>query len=287
MTGCKGYLMGTYMGNVGHLMQHWTLCEILAVAKKHYSGLNYIDAHAMAPWATQCAGPDGRPRAPDHIFRHVRNGLPGQGSVYERAWNGLRLANQNLPVGYPSSAAFVEHIWNGHGPYSMLLCETNPGTVAEIQEDLPRANLFPRDWMERFEDGLPSLNDAGLSPDSLTLVSFDPDMYSVHPRVRNPRYLYQHDLGVTVQALARIEGPVLIQLSTYSAQNNPQGEVIASVNAVLYGAGFVLAAVIRGDGHMMSLVYARGVEWKADLAGLPHNFNIWLDEVMRQIQAEV
>ena len=39
--------MGTYMGNVGHFMQHWTLCETLAAAQKHYSGLNYIDAHAM------------------------------------------------------------------------------------------------------------------------------------------------------------------------------------------------------------------------------------------------
>ena len=25
-------MMGEYKGNVGHLMQHWTLCELLTVA---------------------------------------------------------------------------------------------------------------------------------------------------------------------------------------------------------------------------------------------------------------
>ena len=44
--------MSTYMGNAGHLMQHWTLCKVLSIANNHVTGLNYIDAHAMAPWAT-------------------------------------------------------------------------------------------------------------------------------------------------------------------------------------------------------------------------------------------
>ena len=61
LTRCKGYLMGTYMGNVGHFMQHWTLCETLAEhcpKSVHYSGLNYIDAHAMGDRrTTQCARP--------------------------------------------------------------------------------------------------------------------------------------------------------------------------------------------------------------------------------------
>ena len=42
--------MPDYKGNFGNLMQHWTLCEILRIANNHARGLNYIDAHAMAPW---------------------------------------------------------------------------------------------------------------------------------------------------------------------------------------------------------------------------------------------
>ena len=80
--------MGTYMGNVGHLMQHWTLCEILRVAREsQVAGLTYIDAHAMAPWAT-----DG-PRRPDDQFRNIRGlvraGLHDPESEYERAWHNL------------------------------------------------------------------------------------------------------------------------------------------------------------------------------------------------------
>ena len=45
--------MCAYAGNVGHLMQHWTLCKLLVIACRHnVPGLNFIDAHAMAPLAT-------------------------------------------------------------------------------------------------------------------------------------------------------------------------------------------------------------------------------------------
>ena len=30
--------MGAYMGNVGNLMQHWTLCELLSIAKSTLLG---------------------------------------------------------------------------------------------------------------------------------------------------------------------------------------------------------------------------------------------------------
>ena len=29
--------MGTYKGNAGHLMQHWTLCELLTAAKRRHT----------------------------------------------------------------------------------------------------------------------------------------------------------------------------------------------------------------------------------------------------------
>lgn len=200
--------------------------------------------------------------------------MSNQGSIYEQAWHSL--ANQHQQIGYPSSAAFVRQIWNG--PYSMLLCENDPGTAAEIAQWIrPGVDcLFRDDWAVRFAQPLLSLDDVGLPPGSLTLISFDPDMYNRHHHIRNPRNLYQGDLGATVRALNRVEGPTIIQLSTYSANDdNPQEAVISSVNAVLYIGGFTLAAVVRVDGNMMSLVYARNVEWSTELAGLPGRFKQW------------
>ena len=278
--------MGTYKGNVGNLMQHWTLCKILTAAQKHkrHSGLNYIDAHAMAPLT--------KPENPVQIapyFAQVQRNLPGQNSVYERAWHDLVPTN---PRAYPNSGAFVRKVWEHD--YSLLLCENRNETANEIDAWLPgtrytprcqRANLSQGDWRDRFDDGLPTPNDVGLSADALTLVSFDPYLYSTNTFANGPN-LYREDLARTLGALA-CEGPVIIQLSTYEAQNNHQGAVISSVNSVLYGGGFGLAAVVRVNGRMMSLIYAREVEWAADLAGLPDNFTNWLDEVKRRMRAQV
>ena len=271
--------MSTYMGNAGNLMQHWTLCEVLSIANNHVDGLNYIDAHAMAPWATRCADAHGNPRQPAPIFLRVRDGMPDQGSVYEQAWH--HLAGQHQQNGYPSSAAFVRQVWNGQ--YSLLLCETDRATANAIQQWIrPCQNfLFRGDWAVRFAQHLPNPDAVSLPPGSLTIVSFDPDMYNRHPRVRNPRHLYQGDLGTTVRALDWVGGAILIQLSTYSAQDdNPQEEVIASVNAALHVGGFTLADVVRVDGNMMSLVYARNVEWLAGLAGLSRRFDEWYGRVV-------
>ena len=92
------------MGNVGNIMQHWTLRELLRVARDQVDGLNYVDAHAMSPWATQRT---------DHSleFDCVRDNLPGQGSAYERAWH--RIVNLHPAEGYPSSAAFVHELRKG------------------------------------------------------------------------------------------------------------------------------------------------------------------------------
>ena len=193
--------MGTYMGNVGHLLQHWTLCEILAAALPHCSGLNYIDAHAMAPWATQCAGPNGEPREPDVIFRSVKDDLHLRGSHYEQAWD--QLWDRKGPDGYPSSAAFVRKIWSDYGPYSVLLCEIDPGAADAISQWIRPGEgcLFRGDWLQRFgqERGLPGPSDADLEAGSLTLVSFDPDMYDRRRLIqrngdRNPETFTQKTL---------------------------------------------------------------------------------------------
>ncbi len=49
--------MSTYKGNVGNLMQHWTLCELLSIAgESEVTGLSFIDAHAMVPLARERTG---------------------------------------------------------------------------------------------------------------------------------------------------------------------------------------------------------------------------------------
>ena len=111
--------MGTYKGNVGHLMQHWTLCELVDFAdQENAPGLSFIDAHAMAPMANRHISADAR-------FDRARDSLPSQESPYERAWN--QLAPREA---YPNSAAFVKRVWTRE--FSMLLCETEPETIAEL-----------------------------------------------------------------------------------------------------------------------------------------------------------
>ena len=268
--------MGTYKGNVGNLMQHWTLCEVLQIANAHAVGLSFIDSYAMAPWATERTRPDKR-------FESVRKGLPRKESAYELAWHGLFRRKQQ--EGYPNSSAFVREVWKHN--YSLVLCERDLQTAEEIEEWLletresPRCNeaeLFRGDWRERFVNKLPNPSAAGLPAGSMTMVSFDPTIYSsiYSPVRRRATYLYRVDLGLALYALSNVTGPVVVQLSTYSANGkNPQNKVIESVNSVLTPGQFQQAAVIRVNGSMMSLVYTREVEWADDLAGLPARFAEW------------
>ena len=272
--------MATYKGNIGHLMQHWTLCEVLKTAQKHKTrGLNYIDAHGMAPWATT-------PTDLQHGFTRVRDNLPGQKSTYENAWH--RLASQR-EAGYPNSAAFVREVWQG--AYSMLLCEIDHSTAESIRHWPPtlhgQVTLFEGNWRDRFrcEKGLPSPSDVGLPDDSLTLVSFDPNTCGAKsPQKINPRNpnIYPVDLELALRALRDISGGILIQLCAYNPRsNNPQDEVIASFDAILNPKGFHRRAKVRplttrGQPHkkMMSLVYAKNVAcaFSDELAELPRRF---------------
>ena len=274
--------MPTYKGNAGNLMQHWTLCELLNAAGDYASGLNYIDAHAMAPWATERTGSGG-------VFDRVRDNLPGQESVYERAWRRLAVRKGE---GYPSSAAFVRAVWQGD--YALLLCETDTETADEIEQwlndiayapGLKDAEIFDGEWQERFKGEMPQPSGVGEPSGVLTLVSFDPYVVSSN-RIEegSAAYdlgnLYPQDLDAALRALNQIRGGMLIQLSTYSADGgNPQGAVIASTNALMVSFGFTLVAVVRVDGDMMSLVYARSINWAGELADLPGRFARWLEAV--------
>ena len=272
--------MCAYAGNVGHLMQHWTLCELLVIAGRHNTpGLNFIDAHAMAPLATD-------KQHVDPLFDRAQARLPGQpGSAYERAWHHLAPNGG----GYPNSAAFVNEVWERD--FALLLCEVDDATCKALAPWLQRvekttkcraAKLCRGDWRGRFAKGLPSPVEAGLVDGALTLVSFDPNMCSSHRGVvnRNPRNLYPEDLELAMCATSNLDGSVLIHLPTYSPNgNNPQGAVIASVDTVLVPKGFTRLAVVRVNKAMMSMVYARNVSWAAELENLPDRFTEWLAEI--------
>ena len=277
--------MGKYKGNVGHLVQHWTLCELLVIAgKKHTSGLSFIDAHAMAPLAKENHCKDAQ-------FTRVEAGLSNNPeSVYEQAWHDLTPNG-----GYPNSAAFVKKVWEGD--FSLLLYETDCSTIKDLRpwcecvRELVRcksAKVFPGDWRDRFDKGLPSPSEVGLADGSLTLLSFDPYMYNRHRVIAKQKEgnLYPADIERALHAMRSPEGGILIQLSTYTANgNNPQGAVISSVNSILTASHFTLPGVVRVNNKMMSLVYARNVSWSAELAGLPSRFEKWLSKFKCQPSA--
>ena len=273
--------MGECKGNVGHLMQHWTLCELLDVAQRnHIPGLSFIDAHAMASCSRI-------PIKMDKKFSSARAGLPGQQSVYELAWHHL------APLeGYPNSAAFVHRVWRRD--LSMLLCEIDPATIKEIEAWLVGVRYSPRcrvaepfegDWRDRFNEAIVRTSDVWSSDEVLTLVSFDPIVCGWRRGVRrrkgknsNEGNLYPEHIEQALYAMSRLEGGILIQMSTYSAQNNRQGDVISSVDSILAARKFTRSAVVRPHGSMMSLVYARNVPWSDELDSLPDRFTAWLHE---------
>ena len=120
----------------------------------------------------------------------------------------------------------------------------------------------------------------------MTYVSFDPYMYNRHADVvdRCKGNLYPDDIRLALRNLRRLEGAILLQMSTYSAQyRNQQEDVTASLDSILGdgGLGFTRRATVRLDGNMMSLVYTRDVSaaLSKKLKNLPDDFNNWFSEI--------
>ena len=279
--------MPTYKGNDGHLMQHWTLCELVKIAVDNSApGLHFIDAHAMAPLAREKEHSNGRfSRAEarvqgDHAPNHE------WASKYEWAWHHLAPS-----VGYPNSAVFVEKVWES--TLSLLLCEKDGPTIAELEllrdrisnsERCARVTVAPGDWRKTFASGLPNPAEVGLLPGSLTLLSFDPYYISRHSRPNPPGpNIYAEDLQCVRNQLNDFDGRIVIQLSTYTPQNNPFGEIMDMADCILapHPDGFTRDARTRVGNHMMSLVYTRGLDdkWRQELHGLPDRFQTWLGKI--------
>jgi len=74
--------------------------------------------------------------------------------------------------------------------------------------------------------------------------------------------MYPGDLNIAMNSLKNVKGAILIQLSTYSANNdNPQNKVMETIDKNIAPHGFSRIAVVKADGNTMSLVYGRNLAW--------------------------
>lgn len=273
--------MPIYRGNVGNLLQHWVLCEILQDLQHHAEHLTFIDAYSMAPFAAE------RPRVDEtaDLFDYVREHLAHGDRPYEKAWHELQLA-QAGSLGYPNSANFLVTAWPKR--YSILLCETDTASVHELREwadGLINAErcvsneVFAGDWRKRFSESLPASGDA-------LLFSFDPYMVSRRRVANKPvaANVYPEDLDCLLGVVDAVPDPVLMQISTYSANDgNSQKAVIDVVRSSLTGSGFQIVAAVRPlkknlrdrNGQMMSLFLARNAPWAKALSSLEGRFQQW------------
>ena len=273
--------MPVYRGNVGNLLQHWVLCEILQHLQNHAEHLTFIDAYSMAPFATE------RPRIDEtaDLFDYVREHLAEGESLYEKAWHELQMAHATS-IGYPNSVNFLVAAWRKQ--YSLLLCEIDTATVHELRdwtdgltgaERCVSKEVFAGNWRTRFNEGLP------LSGDAL-LFSFDPYMVSRRRAVNNPvaANVYPEDLDCLPGFVDAVPDPLLMQISTYSANDGSSQEaVIDVVNSSIAASGLEIVAVVRPlkkdlrdrNGQMMSLVLARNAPWANSLSLLEDRFHRW------------
>ena len=273
--------MPEYRGNVGNLLQHWVLCEILAACRDHVRHVAFIDAHSMAPFARQRHEFD----ITSHLFDHVRDRLPGESSFYEESWYTLD-PDAKSGGGYPNSASFLAALWADY--YSLILCETDLLTVQdlrrwtdEVRRSSPKclcAEVFHGKWDVRFTQGLPASGE-------LAFFSFDPYMFNRNV-VKDPKpgNMYPSDLNCVATAVQSISQGIIVQLSTYSVNNaNSQEAVIESVRSGLKAAGLDIVATVRANGtsnglpwQMMSIVLGRGIAWADSLRTLESRFELWL-----------
>ena len=276
--------MSSFKGNDGNLMQHWVLCELLAVARKDTTHLTFVDAHSMAPIAIERTEKKAnRSGKFDAVLEH----LPGQGSSYEQAWQALSSERGT----YPNSANFVLHLWRPPRVCSMLpnfvlhlwrpprvcsmlLCERDKQTVsllrswADEQGD-GQIEIASGDWRRRFDDALPK-------QEGLVFISFDPYMFNHHCRKKESGNMYPDDLDHLVDATRSYSKNILLQLSTYDTNDgNSQGLVRECIRSKLEPSGFEEVAIIKPNGKMMSLLYQRHVAFSEELTALPGRFQKW------------
>jgi hypothetical protein len=102
-------------------------------------------------------------------------------------------------------------------------------------------------------------------------------MFDRHGSSRNFGNMVPADLDQLADVVERISGGVVVQLSTYSANNdNAQADVRSIIGSRLTSAGLQEAALVSANGNMMSLVFVRNVEGSDAMRSLPVRFQNWL-----------
>jgi hypothetical protein len=271
--------MPVFRGNVGNLLQHWVFCEALEAFRGSVDQIDFIDAYSMAPLADERPKLDGSA----YLFDYVQRNLSRARTAYERAWHGLAPDAGH----YPNSAALLTQVWPLR--YSLLLCEDEPTTVNQLRmwaagversDKCVRAAVAAGDWRSIFRQRLTSSGD-------LTFISFDPYMFDRHGSRRNAGNMNPGDLDLLNKAIETIDRRLIVQLSTYSANNaNRQADVIEIVTAGVKASGLGLLGVVRADGNMMSLLLGRNVDPDSTLVTFPDRFTRWLADVKGRCQIE-
>lgn len=264
--------MPTYKGNIGNLLQHWVFVELVELLKgSHCNDLCYFDAYSMSPFAKR------ESNTKPNIFDEVKDQLSKKKSNFEIAWNEL----SNNYVEYPSSAMFLNHIWQK--PLNLILCESDSASAKEIEDwknglgNNREFEIWPADWKKRLILGLPEGNGA-------YFLSFDPYMFERNfvSKQKNGN-MYTSDLAIIAKAITKIskpEIPIIIQLSTYSANNsNSQTDVIDTITAELCSSGLQISHV-SADGNNMSLVLYQNID-ASRIQALGNIFNNWKSDISR------
>lgn len=142
----------------------------------------------------------------------------------------------------------------------MVLCDIDKTTIDDIVEwkrHLPdEKSIEPHhgDWRPRLRGRLPRV--------AACIVSFDPYMViGENPASPSPGQMYLRDLVRAAAAMLEIQcGPLVVQLSTYKAQNNSQDKIKPIVEWIMAAVGLELVDTVRVDGNMMSMILARDLQ---------------------------
>lgn len=272
--------MGLCKGNRGNLMQHWTLAEVFELLRGQHRNLHLITTHSMAPRAIpEKVEQEKRCRRVFTAAGKRLTSLPNP-TAYESAWKLLNVVS-GLP--YPSTAAFATRLWPAKG-ISISLCELDAETADEIEgwfscEEVQRhfshKVLLRGDWRASIQSPL-SWSNTGAD---CIFIEMDPMRYDATckpPRgTTQPYNLYPEDLELLCQKLPSGAEKVVLQISSFSTQNNmPLNTQLDSMANVLAVGGFALQGQTRVEMQMATFIFTKGVQ--LNCSDLNQRFTAWL-----------
>jgi hypothetical protein len=267
-------------------MQHCVLSEGLSELGKQLGRdihLLFATSHSMAPWSVPrslaSAGEDySRSR-----FDRARTRLDRPNATsYEIAWEELSCEN-GLP--YPSSANLAVKLWEG--PLSLSLSEVDISVAGEIDGWLalpevrarlasnPGNELRVGDWRDTFAAKFG--NPSGVRA---IYAEMDPMRFEHHAMEMcsrdNRAVVYVEDLETIAIAFNETNIPVVLQMSSFSANNNNPHRIVEPVISTVLGrAAFCLRGRVEADGNMICLVYARNLDLWEDPQELQRRYSQW------------